>query len=168
MTVVYYGDLQCPACRELALDDGFSGLIANDVRAGKVQVVYRSFETATRDPRTFQIQQVAALAAGEQSHFWDFAELFYHQQGQEGTGYVTDRYLADLASQIPGFDVNRWQTARNDRSLVRQVVSEAQAAGATGIKGTPTLVFQGPGGSTAVPEAIPTYAQLKQVLQSVA
>jgi len=168
VTLVYYGDLQCPACRELALGDGFSGLIANDVRAGKVKVVYRSFETATRDPHAFQIQQVAALAAGKQNHFWDFAELFYHQQGQEGAGYVTDGYLAGLASQIPGFDVHRWDIARNGRSLVAQVVSEAQAAGATGIKGTPTLVFQGPGGSAAVPEAIPTYAQLEQVLQSVA
>ena len=167
VTLVYYGDLQCSACREFALDNGFSGLIANDVRSGKVQVVYRSFQTATRDPRTFQIQQVAALAAGEQNHFWDFAELFYHQQATEGTGYVTDRYLAGLASQIPGFDMNQWHTARNDPSLGSQVVSEAQAAGAAGIKGTPTLVFQGPNGSTEVPQAIPTYADLQQVLQSV-
>jgi protein-disulfide isomerase len=168
VTLVYYGDLQCPACRELALGDGFSGLIANEVRSGKVQVVYRSFQTATRDPRTFQIQQVAALAAGAQNHFWDFAELFYRQQGAEGTGYVTDRYLGGLASQIPGFDMNRWRTARNARSLVGQVVAEERAAGAAGVKGTPTLVFQGPNGSTAVPEAIPSYAQLQQVLQSVA
>ena len=154
VTLVYYGDLQCPACRELALGDGFSGLIANEVRSGKVQVVHRGLETATRDSRTFQIQQVAALAAGEQGHFWDFAELFYHQQGAEGTGYVTDRYLAGLASQIPGFDMNRWHTARNDRSLAAQVVAEEQAAGAAGVKGTPTLVFQGPNGSTAVPDAM--------------
>ena len=99
---------------------------------------------------------------------WDFAELFYHQQGEEGAGYVTDGYLAGLASQIAGLDMNRRHAAQNGRSLVAQVVSEAQAAGATGVKGTPTLVFQGPGGSAAVPEAIPTYAQLEQVLQSVA
>jgi protein-disulfide isomerase len=168
VTLVYYGDLQCSACRAFALDGGLSGLIANDVRSGKVQVVYRGFETATPDPRTFQTQQVAALAAGQQSHFWDFTELFYHQQGAEGTGYVTDSYLAGLASQIPGFNMNSWHAARHDPSLVSQVVSEQQAAGAAGIKGTPTLVFRGPKGSIVVPEAIPSYAQLQQVLQSVA
>ena len=168
VTLVYYGDLQCSACREFALSGGFSGLIANDVRSGKVQVVYRSLETATRDPGTFRTQQVAALAAGKQNHFWDFTELFYHQQGAEGTGYVTDSYLAGLANQIPGFDMNRWQTARNDLSLVNQVGSEERAAGAAGIQGTPTLVFQGPRGSTAVPQAVPSYAELQQVLRSVA
>lgn len=166
VTVVYYGDLECSACRVFVLD-GFSGLIANDVRSGKVQVVYQAFETATRDVRIFQMQQVAALAAGRQNHFWDFTELFYHQQGAEGTSYVSDSYLAGLAAQIPGFDMNRWRTARNDSSLASQIASEAQAATAAGVEATPTLVFHGPKGSTAVAGA-PSYAELQQVLRSVA
>ena len=76
-------------------------LVAKDVRAGKVKIVYRAFETATRDPQTFQAQQVAALAAGKQNHFWDYVELFYRQQGAEGTGYVTESYLSGLAKQVP-------------------------------------------------------------------
>ena len=168
VTLVYYGDLQCSACREFSLGGGLSGLIANDVRSGKVRVVYRSFETATPDRDTFQAQQVAALAAGQQGHFWDFAELFYHQQGTEGTSYVTDSYLAGLANQIPGFNMSSWHTARKNPSLVSQVLTEQQAASSAGIKGTPTLVFQGPKGTIAVPEAVPSYGQLRQVLQSVA
>jgi len=64
VTLVYYGDLQCPACRELALADGFSGLIANDVRGGNVKRVYRSFETATRDPRTLGFRRALLPPAG--------------------------------------------------------------------------------------------------------
>jgi protein-disulfide isomerase len=168
VTLIYYGDLQCSACRDFSVDAGLSDLIANDVRGGRVQVVYRGFETATRDPHTFQTQQVAALAAGQQNHFWDFTELFYRQQGAEGTGYVTNGYLAGLAGQIPGLDMNRWDTARNAPALASQVASEEQAATAAGVQGTPTLVFHGPKGSLQVPVAIPTYAQLQQVLQSVA
>ena len=41
----------------------------------------------------FKDQQVAALAAGMQKKFWNYAELFYHEQGQEDTGYVTESYL---------------------------------------------------------------------------
>ena len=119
------------------------------------------------DPRSLQIQQVAALAAGQPTHFSDFAELFYHQQGPEGTGYVADGSVAGLASQIP-IIMNSWHTARNDPSLVRQVVSEEQAAVTAGIKGTPTLVYQGPKGSTQVPEAVPSYAELQQILQTLA
>ena len=84
--MTYYGDLECPICRDFTVSGGFPQLVANEVRQGKVKVVYRAFETATPDPTTFQTQQVAALAAGKQNHFWDFTELFYHQQGQEADG----------------------------------------------------------------------------------
>ena len=65
-----------------------------------MQVVYRAFETATRDPNVFKTQQVAALAAGQQQKFWNFAELFYHEQGDETTSYVTTSYLDGLAGQV--------------------------------------------------------------------
>ncbi len=93
VTMTYYGDLECPICQDSRVDGGFPQLVANEVRQGKVKVVYRAFETATQDPSTFKTQQVAALAAGQQNRFWDFAELFYHQQGAEDSGYVTEAYL---------------------------------------------------------------------------
>lgn len=88
VTMDYYGDLECPICQEFTLQGGLSPLIANEVRQGKVKIVYKAFETATRDPNVFKDQQVAALAAGMQKKFWNFAELFYHEQGEEDTGYV--------------------------------------------------------------------------------
>ena len=68
-------------------------LVSKEVRDGKVKVVYKAFQTATPSQQTFQTQQAAALAAGEQNRFWNYVELFYHQQGQEGSGYVNDNYL---------------------------------------------------------------------------
>jgi len=85
--MTYYGDLECPICRDFTLSGGFPQLVANDIRAGKVKVVYKAFETATPSPQTFQTQQVAALAAGKQNHFWDYAELFYREQGAEGRSW---------------------------------------------------------------------------------
>src|ERR1700685_2396304 len=68
-------------------------IIDSYVRNGKVKIEYRSMETATRDPDTFDIQQVAALAAGQQDKLWNFIELFYHEQGKEDSGYVTESFL---------------------------------------------------------------------------
>ena len=98
VTMDYYGDLECPICRDFTLNGGWPQLVANEVRQGKVKVVYRSFQTATRDVQTFQTQQVAALAAGKQGKFWNFAELFYHEQGAEDSGYVT-RELSERPGQ---------------------------------------------------------------------
>jgi protein-disulfide isomerase len=167
VTMTYYGDLQCPVCQDFTLNGGFPQLIANDVRSGKVKVVYRSFQTATRDPSTFQTQQVAALAAGKQNRFWDYAELFYRQQGAEGSGYVTDSFLTGLASEVSGLNLSQWRSARNDPTLAGQVTSDEQAATGSGVNATPTLIFTGPRGQSQAPGSVPTYDQLQQAIKSV-
>jgi protein-disulfide isomerase len=168
VTMIYYGDLECPVCKDFTLTGGFPELVAKDVRAGKVKVEYRAFETATQNPSTFQTQQVAALAAGKQNHFWDFAELFYRQQGQEGTNYVNEAYLDRLAAQIPGLSLSTWRSARSDSTLASQVTSEKQTGTSAGVTGTPTLVFQGPNGKATASEGVPDYSSLEKSIQSVA
>ncbi len=168
VTMTYYSDLQCPVCAEFTLAGGFPELVARDVRAGKVKIVYRAFETATRDARTFQAQQVAALAAGRQNYFWDYVESFYRQQGAEGTGYVTETYLDGLAAQVPRLNLDAWRNARNDPSLLTELRADQQTAAAARVQGTPTLIFQGPRGSAQTPESVPSYDQLRGAIASVA
>jgi protein-disulfide isomerase len=168
VTMTYYGDLECPICQDFTLNGGFPQLVAHEVRSGKVQVIYRAFETATQDPTVFKTQQVAALAAGQQQKFWDFTELFYHEQGPEGTGYVTGGYLSGLAQQITGLSLSKWQSAQNDAALANQVATDGQMGTAAGVSGTPTLVFQGPKGKTSPSSSVPSYAQLQQAIKQVA
>ena len=167
VTMTYYGDLECPICQDFTLNGGFPQLVSKDVRAGKVQVVYRAFETATRDPTVFKTQQVAALAAGQQQKFWNFAELFYHEQGAEDTGYVTDSYLSGLAKQITGLDLTKWGTDRSNSSLANEVLADEQLGSRAGVQGTPTLVFQGPKGSVSPSSSVPSYPQLQQAIKQV-
>jgi protein-disulfide isomerase len=167
VTMDYYGDLECPICQQFTLQGGLSQLIANEVRQGKVKIVYRAFETATRDPNMFKDQQVAALAAGMQQKFWNYAELFYHEQGQEDTGYVTETYLGNLAQQTTGLNLVKWESDRNNASLTSQVVADVNQGNAIGVTGTPTLVFIGPKGKAAAPESVPSYSQLQQVIKQV-
>ena len=166
VTMTYYGDLECPICRDFTLTGGFPSLVANEVRSGKVKVVYKAFETATQDPNVFKTQQIAALAAGQQQHFWDFAELFYREQGAEGTGYVTATYLSGLAKQIPGFNLTKWQSDRSSATLATQVATDEQTGTKIGVSGTPTLVMTGPKG-TAVPAGT-AYSDLQSAYKKVA
>src|SRR5437764_10195762 len=67
VTVTEFGDLECPICREFATG-AEQQLIANDVRSGKVKLVYKSLETATGsapNPNVFPTQQAAAYAPGK-------------------------------------------------------------------------------------------------------
>lgn len=167
VTMTYYGDLQCPICQQFTLSGGFPQLVANDVRSGKVQVVYKAFQTATQDPNVFKSQQVAALAAGQQQRFWNFAELFYREQAQENSGYVTDAYLKGLAQQIPGLNVAKWQAVRGSAALSTQVAADEQSGTSAGVQGTPTLVFQGPKGKVPAPSSVPSYSDLEHSIKQV-
>jgi protein-disulfide isomerase len=168
VTLTYYGDLECPVCQAFTLQGGFPQLVANDIRKGRVKVVYKAFQTATQDPNVFKTQQVAALAAGRQNRFWNYTELFYRQQGQEGTGYVTDSYLNGLARQVTGLDMNRWRSERSSPALVTQVQSEEQTGRSSGVSATPTLVFQGPKGTALPAASVPDYSQLEAAIKKVA
>jgi protein-disulfide isomerase len=170
VTMTYYGDYECPVCQAFTLQGGFSQLVSSDVRAGKVKVEYRAFCTATcgsPDPGVFNTQQVAGLAAGKQNLFWQYTELFYHEQGTEDSGYVTPTYLNGLARQIPTLNYATWQSDRNDPNLTAQVGSDQASARQLGVSGTPTLIFAGPKGQAAASEAVPTYAQLESVIKQV-
>jgi protein-disulfide isomerase len=170
VTLDYYGDLECPVCKDFTLSGGWPQLVQTDVRQGKVKVVYKAFQTATRDPNTFTTQQVAALAAGKQDHFWDYIELFYYQQGSEGSGYVTQSYLNGLARQIPALNLAQWNSARNDSSLTALVQADAATARAIGVNVTPTVLAKGPKGTVPVSAAtgIPSYSELKTAIKAAA
>jgi protein-disulfide isomerase len=165
VTMDYYGDLQCPVCQSFSLG-ALPKVISNYVRPGELQIRYRSLQTATPDQATFDDQQVAALAAGRQKRLWQFVELFYREQGQEGSGYVTDSYLQGLARQVPGLDLTAWSRARDDAALRSEVQSDATAANTVGATGTPTLIVKGPKGTKALSGDVP-YADAAQAIRGV-
>jgi protein-disulfide isomerase len=170
VTMTYYGDLKCPVCQAFTLSGGFPQLVSKDVRQGKVKVVYDAFCTATcngPDPNEFPLQQVAALAAGKQNKFWQFAELFYHQQGSEQDAYVTNAYLQGLAKQIPGLNLTQWESDRNDANLTNQVNSQQTTAKQLGVSGTPTLIFKGPKGTQVPSSSVPSYSDLQSAINQV-
>jgi protein-disulfide isomerase len=146
VTLQYFGDLECPICREFT-EGALKPLIEKYVRTGKVKLEYRNLETATREPETFRTQQAAALAAGKQQKAWDYIELFYHQQGQEDTGYVTEKYLQELAKQVPSMNLSTWTTDRSNPEFTNTITSDAQAANNAGFNGTPSFLVGKSGGT---------------------
>jgi protein-disulfide isomerase len=140
VTLEYFGDLECPACREFTLEV-LPSIIRQWVRAGKLRIEYHSLETATREPEVFKTQQVAALAAGKQNKAWYFIETFYHEQGEEDSGYVTESYLQGIASQVPGLSLTQWASDRSEPALANQVAADAQTTNNEGFTSTPSFLI---------------------------
>jgi protein-disulfide isomerase len=146
VTIAYFGDLECPICKDFTFG-ALPSVVQKWVRTGKVRIEYRSLETATREPETFRLQQIAALAAGKQGKGWSYIELFYHEQGEENTGYVTESYLQGLAHQVPGLDFTKWTSDRNSPELANQVATDGQIANNNGFTGTPSFLIGKTGGA---------------------
>jgi protein-disulfide isomerase len=169
VTVTEFGDLQCPICRDFALG-AEQQLISNEVRNGKVKLVYRSLETATGNgpnPSIFPTQQAAALAAGQQQRQWQYILLFYHQQGTEDTNYVNTAFLDGIARQIAGLSFAKWSTDRQSSSLTNEVASDQQLAASKGFSSTPSLTIQGPKGSAQPIVGDASYSSIQQAIKSV-
>jgi protein-disulfide isomerase len=148
VTLQYFGDLECPICKDFTLG-AFPSIVQKWATTGKLKIEYRSLETATREPEVFKTQQVAALAAGKQNKMWTFIDLFYHEQGEENSGYVTESYLQNLARQVPGLNLTQWAADRNEAALSSQVAADAQAANSAGFNGTPSFLIGKSGGQLA-------------------
>jgi len=140
ITLQYFGDLECPFCRDFSLEV-LPSLIQRWVRPGELRVEYRALQTATREPEVFVAQQVAALAAGRQERAWQFIETFYAQQGEEGSGYVTEAYLRGIAGQLSGLDLERWAADRSDEELLAEIAADEREAERSGLDGTPSFLL---------------------------
>jgi protein-disulfide isomerase len=147
VTLRYFGDLECSTARAFTLEI-LPSIIRKWVRSGKLRIEYRSLRTVS-EPETFGVQQVAALAAGMQNKLWYYLENFYHEQGREHSGYVTESYLRSLARQVPRLNLELWGNDRHDPRLAAQVTEDEQTAHTAGFNSTPSLQI-GRTGSTPI------------------
>ena len=146
VTLQYFGDLECPVCKGFTTG-ALPSVIGKWVRGGELKVEYRSLETATREPEVFRSQQVAALAAGRQNRLWNFVETFYHEQGEEDTGYVTESFIQGIAKQVPGLNLAAWTSERGEPALTNLLAGDEQAASNNGLDGTPAFLLGRSGGA---------------------
>jgi protein-disulfide isomerase len=171
VTMRYFGDLQCPICKEFTLG-ALPSILQQWVRTGKLKIEYFALETATHEPEVFKSQQVAALAAGKQSKMWNYLELFYREQGEESTGYVTESYLQSLAQQVPGLNLTKWTTDRNDPALATEVTNDTEAANNAGFTSTPSFQLGKTGGTLhsfdprTFSDPAPYNAEIEKLLKS--
>jgi protein-disulfide isomerase len=144
VTIYLYEDFQCPICGQFSRKT-FPEVVDRSVRGGKVKVVSEPLTFLGSDSVT---AAKAALAAGEQNRYWQYAQLLFEHQGEENSGYVTDEFLKSQAEDTPGLDVGEWSSDLNASSLTQQLQAAQAKASSAGVNATPTLIFSGPGGQT--------------------
>lgn len=142
VTLVEFADLKCPICREYSLAV-LPTLIDRYVRPGKVQMVFRNmaFVGEQQNPGDSQAAARMAAAVGMQNQLWPFAELFYLNQQDESTRYVTDSFVSRLASAIPGVNVQQALAQRSTPQVGLQLADANNLFNQSGFQGTPSFLL---------------------------
>jgi protein-disulfide isomerase len=146
-----YEDFQCPACGQFARET-LPEVVERHVKGGDAKLV--SDTLAFLGPDSVSTAR-AAIAAGQQDRYWQYAALLFENQGAENSGYATEEFLTNLAEETEGLDVARWQGARDDAPIEEELRAVQEKAIEEGINSTPTLVVSGPGGETTLTGAVP-------------
>ncbi|HTD08796.1 MAG TPA: thioredoxin domain-containing protein [Solirubrobacteraceae bacterium] len=145
VTLEVFLDLECLTSK-LFVVSFLPSIIYDWVRTNNVKIEFHSRETDTHNPRAFVNQQTAALAAGAQGKLWNFVDTFYHEQGPEYTGYVTESYLNGIASQVPDLNLTQWESDRQNKHYFGQLVADRHTAIVRRLRSTPALLIGRTGG----------------------
>jgi protein-disulfide isomerase len=146
VTVTEFGDPQCPVCKAFS-EQVAPDLISSEVKTGNAKYVYMPFLIIGPDSKP---AMRAVLAAGEQNRFWNYLQLFYANQGEENSGYVTDEFLTNIAKAAGVSDIGAWNTSRNSSQWDAIIAQGTTAAEGFGFNGTPSLVAAGPHGTKTI------------------
>ncbi|HMT06226.1 MAG: thioredoxin domain-containing protein [Solirubrobacterales bacterium] len=138
VTLVEFGDLQCPVCKQYATDI-LPDVITGPVKNGTANFDFQNW--AILGPES-ALAAKAALAAGEQNRMWNFIEAFYANQGIENTGYVTDEFLTDIAEDAGIPDIDKWNEDREKPALEEELASIDETASGEGFSGTPSFAIR--------------------------
>jgi protein-disulfide isomerase len=131
LTLVEYGDYECPYCRAAAPAVREVLQLVEDLR-----FVYRHFPLTQTHPHAFQAAE-AAEAAGAQGRFWEMHELLFANQ---------DRLeLEDLVAyaRVVGLDLERFAAELANHVHAGRIREDFMSGVRSGVNGTPTFFFNG-------------------------
>jgi len=131
VTVVEYGDFQCPYCgqaepiiRELLSD------------FGDLRYVWRHLPLNDVHPQA-QLAAEGAEAAAAQDRFWDMYDLLLGHQDA-----LTARDLMGYAAEL-GLDSDRFREHLRKRKGASRIADDVESADQSGVSGTPTFFVNG-------------------------
>jgi protein-disulfide isomerase len=140
VTLVEFGDLQCPACKGYS-EEVVPQVIEGAVQHGEAKLDFRNYTII--GPESIPAG-AAAIAAGKQGRGWNFVEIFYRNQGEEDSGYVTDEFLTAVARAAGVPDIAAWNRERKSARVLAEVKETTAEAKSLGFTGTPSFAVEGP------------------------
>ena len=132
ITLVEYGDYQCPSC-------GMAYPVVKAVQrqlGDTLRFVFRNFPLGDLHPHAEHAAQMAEAAAA-QGKFWEMHDVLFEHQDRLG-----DRELLRDGEAL-GLDVERMARELDEGSYAKRVREDFRSGVVSGVNGTPTFFVNG-------------------------
>ena len=137
VTLVEFGDFQCPAC------GAYEPLVRQVTADNKtvLKVVFKHFPL-TQIHQNALLGAKAAEAAGLQGKFWEMHDMLYDKQAEWSTGLTARDMIMGYAAALK-LDTAKFSTDLNSKVVEDKVMAEQKEGLSIGVEGTPTFFVNG-------------------------
>jgi protein-disulfide isomerase len=137
ITIVDFSDFQCHLCARHVKN---TEPIINEtyIQTGQVALLFKHLPNRGFDSMGAHL---AAQCTNEQGKFWQFHKLLYENQQDIDSGWVNENSLEKFASQIPGLDVEQFDSCFDSQKYKEFIDNDLELANSQGFIDTPSFII---------------------------
>ncbi|MBI3738473.1 MAG: DsbA family protein [Chloroflexi bacterium] len=138
VTMVEFGDFQCPFCGRYATGAGLQ-VEEQYIKTGKARFGFVNF-AFLGDESTWAAE--AAECAADQNKYWEYHDKLYNSQAGENQGAFNKDNLKKFAEDL-GLDTQAFNNCLDSGKYTSLVQDDTQFSSSLGVQSTPTFLING-------------------------
>ncbi|MCI0549935.1 MAG: DsbA family protein [Anaerolineae bacterium] len=138
VTIIEFGDFQCPFCGRHAATVG-PQIDEQYIQSGKVRFGYFNFAFLGQESNW---AAEAAECASDQNKFWEYHDMIYSSQTGENQGAFNKDNLKKFAEAL-GLDTSAFNECLDSGKYTQLIQEESSTASSMGVRSTPTFLING-------------------------
>ena len=138
VTLVEFGDYQCPACAQA---EPVIEQVRRDYQDADFRFVFRNFPLAMH--QNAQPAHEAAEAAGAQGKFWEMHDILYRNQNAWANSSDPISQFEQYAKEIGVEDLNKFSNEVKSHAYAAKIQADIKDGGTLGVTATPTFFLNG-------------------------
>ena len=157
VTIIEFGDFQCPACQAFALQVKPQIELAY-VESGKAKFVYYDWPIVSGHPNAFLAARASRCAA-DQDMYWEYHDNLFRNQARWAAMTSPAATFVDYAETL-GLDADEFSSCLHSDRHAELVTANLELGNQLGVRGTPTIYVEQGGSARQIspdPQAIGSY-----------
>jgi protein-disulfide isomerase len=138
VTIIEFGDFQCPFCGRHATTVG-PQIDEQYIQSGKVRFGYSNFAFLGQESNW---AAEAAECASDQDKYWEYHDVLYSSQSGENQGAFNKDNLKKFAKEL-GLDTSAFNECLDSGKYTQLIQDESSMASSIGVRSTPTFLING-------------------------